>query len=245
MSDSRSSSQEDLPRIRLHDSYFSSSFKFRLFCLMSLIGCEFNVITLYLYIEKSLIEPEITEETLRNFNSRDNQNRIEIIQTNIDLYFMFIFINNAERRLKMENVELNVINIQIGIGEKGHDCQTVSVFELEMINCRMRPSITLLHLRSPNSFGTFRFENTVFERISFFSQEHAGLASYVFDNCTFMHAFYFDIQKFVDFKILRSSFFLPNDCDGRECNVHLTGIDHLNLMSDKDLSKMYFLTSRP
>ena len=120
-----------------------------------------------------------------------------------------------------------------------------SVFELEMINCRMSiklPKIRIdfyIHLK--NSLAKFRFENTFFEQISFDSIHYAGLASYVFDNCTFMHAFHFDIQRFVDFNILGSSIFVPNYCKGIKCNVHLTGVDDDNLMSDTELSKMYFI----
>ena len=97
--------------------------------------------------EKSQYKSEVTEETLRNFNLKDDQNRIEIIQTKIDVSYICIYINNAARHLKMENVDLEVIDLDIYIGEQGHDCQTVSVFELEMINCRMSGRI-LPSLRS-------------------------------------------------------------------------------------------------
>ena len=193
---------------------------------------------LSLRLEKSRYEPEITEETLRNFTSNDDQNRIEIIQTKIDVLGMVMWINNAARCLKMENVDLNS-DFDIYIGQKGHAFQTVSVFELEVINCRMSGPIPL-HLRFPNSFAKFRFQNTVFEQISVLSEKHAGLASYVFDNCTFTNAVHFDIQRFVDFNISRSSIFVPNDCEGRDCTVHLTGVYRNNLMSDRDLSKIYF-----
>ena len=123
---------------------------------------------------------------------------------------------------------------------KGHDFQTVSVFELEVINCRISGDIRA-SLTFPNSFGKFRLENTVFEQISLFSEHQVGLASYVFDSCTFIRAIHFDIERFVDFNILGSSIFVPNYCKGRECNVHLTGVNYLNLVSDRELSKMYFL----
>ena len=67
VSDSLSSSQHDLPRIRLYDCFFSSdSIEFKLSGLMSLIRCEFKGYSfISLYLEKSHYEPEITEETLR------------------------------------------------------------------------------------------------------------------------------------------------------------------------------------
>ena len=243
VSDNERSSQQDLQRIRLYDCTFADSIVFKFSGLMSLIRCEFKR-AIKLTLEKSRHEPEITEETLKNFSSTEDQNRIEIIQTKIEAVFINMYINNAARQLKMENVELDVYFSRIHIAEKGNDCQTVSVFELEMVNCRMPIQLGkiciefYLHLKS--SFAKFRFDNTVFEQISLLSEEHAGLASYVFDNCTFMYAFHFDIERFVDFNILRSSIFVPNYCKGIECNVHLTGVNNLNLRSDGELSKMYF-----
>ena len=239
MSNSLSSSQENLPRIRLYDcssSHQHLTVTFKLSGLMSLIRCEFETLV-NLHLPKSQYEPEITEETLRNFNSRDDQNRIEIIQTQIDS--VNIYINSAARHLKMENVDLRLG--EISIGKEGQDFHTVSVFELEAINCRVSAKIQL-HLELPNSFAKFRFENTVFERISLLSEEHAGLASYVFDNCTFIRALRVDIQRFVDFKILRSSIIVPHDCQGRNCDVHLTGVDLSNIMSNEKLSEIVLTT---
>ena len=248
MSDNRSSSQQNFPRIRLYDCHFLyyRDIEFKLSGLMSLIRCEikggFTVVTLRL--EKGWYESDITEETLRNFNSRDDQNMIEIIQTRFNVSSMRIYINNAARRLKMENVDLDVYNMHISIGhiyigEQGHDSETVSIFELEMINCRVsgdiEPSLTNI-----NSFAKFRFESTVFDSIYFNLIRYAGLASYVFDNYTFTKAFHVDIQRFVDFDILRSSINVPYDCQGRDCTVHLTGVDTGNLISDRELSKIFF-----
>ena len=109
VSDNGNSSQQNLPRIRLYDcSFFPDIFsiEFKLSGLMSLIRCEFKHPSAYhpsayLTLEKSWYEQEITEETLRNFKSRDDQNRIEIIQTKIDVRYIHIYINNAARRLKM------------------------------------------------------------------------------------------------------------------------------------------------
>ena len=138
----------------------------------------------------------------------------------------------------MENVDLNSY-LDIHIGNKWHDCDTVSVFELEMINCWVFTRIKL-HLTFPNSFATFRFENTVFYRIYFQLVLYAGLGSYVFDRCTFIKALAVDIQRVVDFKILRSAIIVPHDCEGTECDVHLTGVDPGNLISDGELSKIFF-----
>ena len=250
VSDSQSSSQQSLPRIRLYDCSFppNSYIDFKLSGLMSLIRCEFKgrITTVTLILEKSRYEPEIIEETLRHFNSRDDHNRIEIIQTKMHLSHLYIYINNAARRLKMENVDLDLHGyfdlycaLDIYIGEEGHDCDTVSVLDLEMMNCRVLASIRPF-LRLLNSFAKFRFENTVFERISLLSKQHAGLSSYVFDNCTFTKALGVDLQRVVHFKILRSSIIVPYDCEGTECNVHLTGVDPDNLMSDRELSDIFF-----
>ena len=247
VSDNQGSSHQDLPRIRLCDCSFDS-IKFKLSSLMSFIRCEFKGrVWLKLYLEKSQYESEVTEESLRNFFSKDDQNRIEIIQTKINVRCIAMYINNAARCLKMENVDVglyfttHLVNqgLKIYIGEAGHDCQTISVFELEMINCRVFAHIGL-HLGFPNSFAKFRFENTVFEQIYFNLFLYAGLGSYVFDNCTFSKALHVDIQRFVDFKILLSTINVPNDCDGTECDVHLTGVDYGNLMSDRKSSKIFF-----
>ena len=136
---------------------------------MSLIRCEFKVSGfegLQFYLEKSRYESEITEKSLRNFNSKGNENMIEIIQTKIDVDYMTMYIINAARQLKMENVDLSIeYGVKIYIGEKGHDFQTITLFQLEMLNCRMSGEIELeIYLRLPNSFGTFRFQNTVFEK---------------------------------------------------------------------------------
>ena len=201
----QSSSHQDLPWITLYDCYFPSDVfrnDFKLSALMSLIRCEFKVEEwVSLILEKSWYEPEITGKSLEKLNSKQYQNRIEIIQTRFNLGHIEMYINNAARHLKMDNVDLSVEYVRfISTGEV-QDCQTVSVFELEVINCRMSTDIRL-HLRLPNSFAKFRFKNTVFEKISFDSVQYVGLASYVFDNCTFIRALGIDIQRFVDFKIL-------------------------------------------
>ena len=143
----------------------------------------------------------------------------------------------------MENVDLGVSynvgfaahGLDIYIGREGHDCQKVSVLILEMINCRIS-TVIWLHLTVPNSFFKLRFENTVFEQISLFTEQQVGFGSFIFDNCTFMEVLCVDIQRFVDFKILRSSINVPNDCDGRDCNVHLTGVDgNDRIMSDSEM----------
>ena len=104
VSDNGRSSQQSLPQIGLYDCFFSPSMfsiVFKLFGLMSLIRCRFKERYTFvepevkLYLEKSQYEPEITEETLRHFKSRDDQNRIEIIQTKIHVSFMHIYINNV------------------------------------------------------------------------------------------------------------------------------------------------------
>ena len=241
MSDYGRSSQQSLPRIRLYDCHFPSScdIDFKLSGLMSLIRCEIKGnqwVTLIL--EKSRYEPDITAETLRHFTSNDDHNRIEIIQTKIHVVIITLYINNVARRLKMENVDLNSILI-IYIGEEGHDCQTVSVLDLEVINCRVSGYIRP-YLTNINSFAKLRFEDTVFEQIFLLSEQQAGLASYVFDNCTFPKAPHVEIQRFVDFKILGSSINVPNDCGGTECDVRVTGVDRTNLGSDRKLSEINF-----
>ena len=167
--DNGSSSQQGLPRIRLYDCNFPydvHSIVFKLSGLMSLIRCEFKWrhgldVILILMLDKSQDESEVTEETLRNFNSRDYQKRIEIIQTKIDVRYLQIYVNNnVVRGLKMENVDLGVNPVlDIYIWEKGQDCQAVSVFELYVINCRMLDMVTSIHLSLilPNSFSKFRF----------------------------------------------------------------------------------------
>ena len=162
---------------------------------MSFIRCEFKGNRLViLRLEKSQYEPEIIEETLRNFKSRDNHNRIEIIQTKIHVSFMHIYINNAARCLKVENVDLNS-DLDIYFGGQLHDFQTVSVFELEMINCRVFAFIGL-DLGFPNSFAKLRFESIVFKKAQFSSVQHVGLGSYVFENCTFIEVLTADFQNF-------------------------------------------------
>ena len=239
MSDSQSSLQQSLPWIRLYDCFFDYKIEFKLSGLMSLIRCEFKgYICVNLTLEKSRYESEITVETLGNFTSMDDQNRIEIIQTKIDVALIRIYINNVARRLKMENVDFNS-NLGIYFWKEGHDCKTVSVFELEMIYCRVFTFIWF-DLTFQNSFAKLSFENTVFEQIALSSKQQAGLGSYVFDNCTFTEAPGVEIQRFLNFKILRSVVFMPNDCDRRNCDVHLTGVDGINLMSDIELSEIFF-----
>ena len=246
VSDNRSSSPQSLPQIRLYDCSFPSnvySIDFTLSGLMSLIRCEFRLglDVIGLVLEKSRYELEITEETLRDFKSKDDQNRIEIIQTKIDVYSLYIDINNAATCLKMENVDLDLHDLQIHIGKEGHDFQTANFLELEMIDCRIMSGKIMVYLGLPNSFGTFRFDNVVFERISLLSKQQAGLGNYVFDNCTFIKALHVDIQRFLDFKIVRSAINLPHDCDGTDCDVQLTGMNRLNVMSDiKLLLNIFF-----
>ena len=149
------------------------------------------------------------------------------------------------RHLKIENVDLNVeYGVRIFSGMKVQDIQTVSVFELDVINCRVF-AIMALHLTLPNSFRKLRFENTVSEGIKFLSYQHTGLASYVIDNCTFMKTLYVEIQQIVDFKIMQSLINVQYDCEG-DCLVHLKGVNllisqlNINLMSDRKLSEIFF-----
>ena len=237
----QSSSQQSLPRIRLYDCYFPSdvfSIDFKLSGLMSLIRCELKG-AIGLHLEKGQYEPDITGKSLQKLNSKQYQNRIEIIQTRFNLGHIEMYINNAARHLKMENVDLSVEYVRIISTDEGQDCQTVNVFELEVINCRMSTDIRL-HLRLSNSFAKFRFKNTVFEKISFDSVQYVGLASYVFDNCTFSKALGVDIQRFVDFKILGSSINVPYDCQVTDCTVHLKEVDNDNLVSNRKLSEIFF-----
>ena len=198
VSDSQSSSQQSLSRIRLYDCSFSSDVVyFKLSGLMSLIGCWFFIgnkeVTLYL--EKSRYESEITEESLRYFYLNKYQNRIEIFQTIfVSVRFMSIFINNVARHLKVE-AHLCAHVLHIYIGQKGHDCQKASVFDLEIINCRVSGHIAP-YLTFPNSFAKFRFENTDFDRVYFSSEHFTGLGSYVFDNCTSINAPHQSCQTF-------------------------------------------------
>ena len=125
---------------------------------------------------------------------------------------------------------------------KVQDIQTVSVFELDVINCRVFAAIGV-YLTLPNSFGKLRFENTVFEGINFLSYQHVGL---VIDNCTFMKTLYVEIQQIVDFKIKQSLINVPFDCQGLNCLIHLKGVNllisqlNINLMSDRKLAEIFF-----
>ena len=125
------------------------------------------------------------------------------------------------------------------------DIQTVSVFELDVINCKVFAVIGV-YLTLPNSFGKLRFENTVFEGINFLSYQHVGLASYVIDNCTFMKTLYVEIQQIVDFKIKQSLINVPFDCQGLNCLINLKAVNllisqlNINLMSDRKLAEIFF-----
>ena len=149
MFDNRCSSQHDLPRIRLYHCFFDYNIEFKLSGLMSLIRCEFKGHSLkgvQFYFEKGQYEPEITEESLEKFNSKEYENRIEIIQTRINFGHIDIHIDIVARHLKMENVDLSVeYGVRIFSGMKVQDIQTVSVFELDVINCRVF-AIIGLHL---------------------------------------------------------------------------------------------------
>ena len=139
--DNRSSSQQNIPRVRLYDCFFDGKIEFKLSGLISLIRCELKGHSfqgVILYLEKSQYEPEITEKCLEKFNSKQYKNRIEIIQTRFNLGHIEMYINNTARHLKMENVDLSVeYGVRIISGGNEQDCQTVSVFELEVINCRV------------------------------------------------------------------------------------------------------------
>ena len=206
---------------------------------MSLIRCEFKGERgVILILEKSQYEPEITEETLRNFNSNKYQNRIEIIKTTIGVHYLAIHVDNVARHLIMENVYFDIkytfyINIRV---QTPNNCRSVSVFELEVVNCRTSATIHIrISLILTNSFAKFRFENTLFEEIYLSSEQHAGLASFVFDNCTFIKALRVDIEQFIDFKILGSFINVPFDCDGHDCMTHLTGFSTI-----KDYAYYFF-----
>ena len=141
----QSSSHQDLPWIRLYDCYFPSgvfSIDFKLSGLMSLIRCELKG-AIGLHLEKGQYEQEMTGKSLEKLNSKQYQNRIEIIQTRFNLGHIEMYINKAARHLKMENVDLSVKYVRIISTGEVQDCQTVSVFELEVINCRMSTDIQL------------------------------------------------------------------------------------------------------
>ena len=171
----------------------------------------------------------------RKPNQTNFQNTIEIIRTRFSVHSLNIYVDNVVRYLKMETVYLNVNIFIIDIGVKiPNDFTAVSVFELKVINCeivskRVETSLSLL-----NSFAKFSFQNTVFGQIEVKPDQHEGLVSFVFDNCTFLAAFSFNIVQVVDFKILQSSIKVPYHCGILDCAVHLTGVT-----SDEKLSAFF------
>ena len=215
--DSRGSPQQELPHIRLYDCSFHilGRIKFSLSGSMSLIRCEFKDVQgwsrLELNLEKSRFEPEITTEILKKFNSNKSQNRIEIIQTTIDIESLELYIdNNVLRHLTMENVHLNLSYMfYIEIGSDNVD-KPISVLDLEVTNSWIAGRV-VRRLISPNAFGKFKFVNTVFTEIHFQSYskwrykyqvyDELGPASFSFDNCTITKSLCVDVW-FIDFKIL-------------------------------------------
>ena len=186
---------------------------------MSLIRCEFKGedTHLLLHLERSYYEPE---ETLKKINSNNSHNRIEIIQTRIDVVDLDLYIDNKVLRgLRMENVQLDVVDV----GDYNHgsfniivEHGSVSVFELEVNNSGIAGRI-LIQKTSPSISGKFQFENTVFDEMHLSSLMLA--ASISFDNCTFTKALCVDARRFFQFKILQSSINVPTDPEKDTCKV--------------------------
>ena len=92
---------------------------------MSLIRCEFKGHYLKgvdFYLERSQYESVITDKSLEKFNSKEYENRIEIIQTRINFGHIDIHIDNVARHLKMENVDLNV---EYGVSSRYSNSQCI------------------------------------------------------------------------------------------------------------------------
>ena len=221
--DHESSSQKDLPKIKLYGCSFHNMWEiqFKLYGVMSLIGCEFNSdfedTFLALWLLESQFEPEV--EGLEDLVG------IEINQTIIEVPFLGMQIDNVKRRLQMENVDLNVSKFYIDIGIKNHnDCTQSGIFELEVINCKIKASFVICVKSSNWPSIMFWFKNTVFEEVLFESPQCEGFTGFTFHKCNFNKALHVEIQNFIIFNMFHTSVNLPYDCEGQDCVINLIGV---------------------
>ena len=219
--DHGSSSQKDLPQIKLYGCSFANLWEvqFKLYALMTLIGCEFKRdfedTFLTFWLLKRHNESEITAEY---------PSVIEIIQTRIEVPYVGVQIDYVKGSLQIVNADLNVSKFYIDIGREKLNDFTPS-FELSVTNCKIAASfVTCVGLL--NSYGIFTFENTVFEEIIFESLQCAGVTGLTFNKCSFNNALHVEIQNFAYFGMLESSVNVPNVCEGRDCAIYLTGVHY-------------------
>ena len=113
--------------------------------------------SIWLEIQMSQYEPEVSMETLKQFDSTLPQNTIKIIKTNTE--WLYLFLNgNVARRLQVDGLNGH-LEMYISKREQEH----VAVFEVEVRNSRISEADIYFGRNLLNAFGRLRLINTILQ----------------------------------------------------------------------------------
>ena len=124
-----------------------------------------------LEIQRNQYEPEVSMETLTQFDSMVPENTIKLIKTNIKYSLYLVFNESVARRLLLEGLNGS---LDMQINTTTPDCSEhkhVAVFEIEVRNSRLSEAKIHIMGNSLNIFGRFRLLNTILHETFFLSKQ--------------------------------------------------------------------------
>ena len=240
MSDERHWSR-DVASVKLNHCTFPRSTRFRRlkFHLQGIISLEDCVcgVDLYLYLHMSQYEPEVSKKTLIWFDSTHSPPRIKIIKTKFGGLLTLSFHPNVSRQLLIDSIN-DQLRISINRRSPGRVKQKyMTVFDIEVRNCRLsRAEIDLVgnHL---DTFGRFRFLNSIFHRSYIIDETINGIRSFLFKNCSFTKQFHLDVQGVRYFSLFESTLNFINDLEYIGWGWKIRGVGN---DADRELPETFF-----
>ena len=170
-----------------------------------------------LEIRMSQYEPEVSMETLTQFDSMVPHNTIKIIKPYIKGSIHFIFNGNVARRLLLDGLN-GRLSMHISKREQEH----VAVFEVEVRNSRLSFAQIYFWGNLHNTFGRLRFLNTTL-RFSHIITSNYGVWSFLFKNCSFTSHLILKAYHVQYFSILESTINFTDNCKIIGCLLEITG----------------------
>ena len=166
---------------------------------------------LRLYLRMSQYEPEVSKETLLQFDSMHSPHRIKIIKTKLGRLLAFVFYPNVSRRLLIDSVN-NQLRMGIYMVSPDRMKQNyVIVFDIEVRNCELSRAQINLVANYLYTFGRFRFLNSIFHRSYIIEKANKGIRSFLFKNCSFTKQFHLNVQRVMYFSLIDSTLNFTND----------------------------------
>ena len=194
--------------------------------ILSLEECVAH--SIWLEIQMSQYEPEVSMETLKQFDSMVLQNTIKIIKTNIKGSINFIFNGSIARRLLVDG-----LNGQLFMYISKREQEHVAVFEVEVRNSRISEADIYFRRNLLNAFGRFKLINTILQSSDIITSNY-GVWSFLFKNCSFTSHLILKAYHVQYFSILESTINFADSCKIIGCLLEITGDYYLEFQTEKN-----------